>query len=356
MSVSLFSQILSSTALDLPPAPDSWSQVIRAGFVEDEERTLFNRKRKSTIDEEDVTIQAPQIRKQETDTVTVSVNHESDASEDEDDDSAEDDEDDEDDDGINNDNDISKYLGQNDRDMGDLPGFYDDMSYDADLSVNELNGSLQNFQSPVNNDLLYPDINHSQQTDWPQPNSYNSSQENRMMSWPHRFGGNESDVAVESILSQDEDDSLMSAPNLDMNGGSNQLDDVSQGDEEDEEDSDEEDDDDDDEEEEEMLQGQGHFLPDGSNMLQESSLPPCDTQMQSAIDSILDMPSHQQPMVPYYNAMPQSHGSFGNRGYGTMPHMHNMSMHRGMHPSFGGPSQSSSNDPMLDEAVKSILS
>ncbi|KAI1280768.1 hypothetical protein HDE_13821 [Halotydeus destructor] len=318
--------------LDLPPLPENWlnSTPIQQNLDDfmTPKKELMNRKRKSdTL--EDYSSQSPQVPKHEEELATASISQmeESGSSEDEEDDS-------EDDDG-----DFSKLL-ENANVLSDMSGLYGGANYSHQMNVSSNSMSCISNNHDTNRDLFHGlDYNWRTHTNYGHP-SYSDT------GWSKRYG-NESDVAADSILNHDEAqmsaDLSAIANNLEGLGG------VLHQDEDEDDDDDEEDEDDDDEDSSQASLG-------GScSTMRHQPQPHIDVQMQSAIDSILDIP--QQGSHDSFRA--DSAYAYAGRGYNHLgQHVHGTpsgSRHNGMQSSYMN-SQSSLNDPLLDEAVKSILS
>lgn len=356
-------------------------QTIRESIRNEEERAsqAINRKRKSPLDDDQEfgSVTAPQRGKHlndnddaEVDTYEPScddvdtpppmlvVVEPEDGSSDEDEDSDEYEEDDEEDSNV----DINKFLESNEN----LPDLYGELGYDqqlAGLSSADINSTVNGFaDTHTSGDHLFSPTS----TSWSQQSD---SMVNTSHPWAtHRYNDSEADVAVESILSQDEDDEAQITADLsaiasnleEQFGGGRGGVSVENDDDDDEDETDDDDDEEDEEDDSQQSQpehtfivGQHESCMQMEQMEQQQAEQPIDEQMQSAIDSILtDLPSHT-PVASYYNAA-------NNYGASNRYMMSNMQgMHRaggsGMAPSFLN-TQTNVSDPMLDEAVKSILS
>ena len=177
--------------LDLPPPPRSWQHEI-AARVHDEEREM-SRKRKLPFLDEDLSEHLSEVKKQPVETA---VDKESDdGTEDEDDDS----DDDDDDDDANPGDDMSEYLGPNDNGNVDINSIYDEINYDPSLtSSDSRHGVDLNFCD--RSDSLPFAVQPSAQPEW------RMRYENNHWTPSTRFPEREAAVAVESILTSEEED------------------------------------------------------------------------------------------------------------------------------------------------------
>lgn len=320
--------------LDLPPPPRSWQTKISSNSLSDLEEA--NRKRKLPVLDEDLTDHLSAAKKQSADPVN---EHELEAeTEDEDDDSDEDD--DEDDDDANPGDDMSEYLGPNDNGNVDINSIYEEINYDTGLAPIDSRQALDlNFSD---RSAVLP-FSSGPQSDW-RP-GYNE------MWQTSRYTEREAADAVESILTEDEEQNRLSTELSAAAGESGQQSDSP--DDDDEEDDEDDDDDEDEDEEEDDIGNHSYQAPysDDVNtgLRQQQPAISCDPQMQCAIDSILVDVPQQTPHRPFF-----SHDNY-NRSYGSMPGP-SLSNHRTSLASFGHSLQGQLNDPALDEAVKSILS
>lgn len=314
---------------------------------------MFSRKRKLPFLDEDLSEHLAEVKRPDND---YCVERDSgDETEDEDSDS------DDDDEGNHEADDIAKYLGPNENGSGnlsDLNSLYGDVNYDQ---TSELNSDLADFDERSNpTDLLYDGLSSTgHHQDW-RSSSFGSSGMNIDTRhgdvWSSRLPEAEAAVAVESILtSEDEDDNQLSVDLTAINSldglSRNPLENDEEDDDEDEEEEDEDDEEEDGDMDEDDVPSQS-YLPDSSSgdVQLQPDPNPCDVQMQCAIDSILEMPVHQNnPTPPFYGS---SHTGYGNRYDHMSGHHHHRSSGLGM--SSYHPGQMS--DPVLDEAVKSILS
>lgn len=328
-------------ALDLPPPPASWLQ--SSGCIT-EERTSspFNRKRKSAFDDDDESGFFAEAKRPEF-APTSSIAAESEGSEDDEEDSADEDDDED------SHNDMSKYLDTSDG-LGDLTGLYGDINYEQQLNMNIADASdplgLSQPSTSYNqghDEMLYPGISNHHPTHQPWQNSsmtaaFDAAHSERL--WPQRYGESEADVAVESIMGAGQDPPDCAGLTTD------DLVAPQASEEDDEEEDDEEEDDDD---EEDNMQT-GDFMDDSASLSQQ----PCDVQMQSAIDSILDMPNQQQQAMGSFYPNDSFGQPFDSGMLGGPMQMNHGGRGGGMRP-FSS-SHTRADDPMLDEAVKSILS
>ena len=263
---------LSSTALDLPSPPETWKKEISASIDAEEERE--ERKRKLPFLDEDLTehLVAPTEPKR--------TDIDSDDTEDDDDDSDEDDDD-------NQADDIAKYLGPGETEsagnLSDLNSLYGEIGYDQ--TSNDL-GDFDSEDRAASEELMFDGLASTSQDSWGRGSSYNDRNP-----WSTRFAETEAAAAVDSILTSDDEDEQ---GNVSASSKALDLDD-------DDEDDEDEDEDDEDETEEvdamvnemigdEELSGEA-FLPEAGSVVSSQPLQepiaPCDVQMQSAIDSIL---------------------------------------------------------------------
>jgi len=279
----------------------------------------------------------------------------------EDSDDSEDEEEDSDyDENEDKDETISNFLqSANETNLGEVGNYYENFQHNLHV------GSRMDSQSHVplsnyvdgtqNNDLeIYSDINEDNSQDWTASILTNSSA-NRRISWNQRFGVPESEaaVAVESILNADEGEGDISVDLSAIEGLDDNLEDDN-----DEEDDDEDGDDDDDDDEDDEEDDNGYMGGDGHQQH-------VDVQMQCAIKSILDMPSvQQQSHQSHTNSYYHSHGhnphhqhlnDFRNLEYPHIPNIHDQRRTDALMRNYSGHS-TGVNDPILDEAVKSILS
>ena len=323
--------------------------MIRSSLDEEEQKLFINRKRKSSIgsDDEYNSQSNTQIRRHEEPT------EESDESEDEEEDS--DDEDIED-------KVSGLFFQKNEPNSGNVGHFYDGLHN----SFHVPNGSRIDGQSHVPlNSYVDPTQQHNELESWSDINGDNGTEDwtesllnntsgNRRIAW-NRFGVPETEaaVAVESILNGDEEDEQDMSVDL---SGIEGLDDNLEDDNEEEEDDDEEDDDEEEDDEEDVVNG---FSMGGDGHQHQQHV---DVQMQCAIKSILDMPSVGSLASQHNSYAFHSHGThpslhqhlneFRNMDYPHIPNIHDQ--RRDNFRSYGG--QQGVNDPILDEAVKSILS
>ena len=324
--------------------------MLRSSLEEEEQKLFINRKRKSSIGSEDeYNSQNNQMRRHE------EPAEESDDSEDEDEDSDEEEIEEKDDT-------ITNFLQSSrvETNLDNVSHFYDNLHN----SLHVPNGSridgqnhvpLNSYVDPIqqHNDLeLYSDMNGDNGSeDWTQ-SILNNTSTNRRIPWNHRFEEGEAAVAVESILNDDEDEPDMSVDLSGIEGLDDTLDDDNEEDDDDDDDDDEDDDEDDD--------VNGYAMAGDGHQHQQH----VDVQMQCAIKSILDMPSvasHPSHNNSYafhsHNSHPSLHphmNDFRNMDYSHIPNIHDQ--RRDILRSYGGQHPTGVNDPILDEAVKSILS
>ncbi|XP_054161550.1 mucin-2-like [Oppia nitens] len=352
--------------LDLPPAPTSWYQMIRSSIEEEQKQLFINRKRKSSIGSDDEYNHHNSQIKRHDDNV-----EESEESEDEDDDSDEEDNEEKDDT-------ISDFLQtQSDQSLGNVGNvghYYDSFQHNIHvqngLTIDSQNHvPLNTFVDPnqTHNDLdIYGDMTGDTGAQNWTDSILNNNSANRRIAWNHRFGVPESEaaVAVESILTDDVDDEPDMSVDL---SGIEGLDDdnleVDNEEEDDDEEGDDEDDDDDDDDEDDDVVDSFAM---GSEVHQQHQQH-VDVQMQCAIKSILDMPSVPSQTHQSHNSYPfhshNTHGShpslhphmndYRNMDYSHIPNIHEQRRNDAMMRPYVN---HTANDPILDEAVKSILS
>lgn len=212
-----------------------------------------------------------------------------------------------------------------------------------------MNGSsvpLSNFDPNSTSDLvnsIYDEIPDDSSNDWTNSilnnsavnsvNSVSSVASNlRRLTWNTRYQETEAAVAVESILSGAGEETDIPVDLCEIDGLDGTLEDEEEEDEEDE----------DDEEEEDEVNG---FSEDPAG--QHS-----DVQMQCAIKSILDVPVQQHHNSAYYNNQISSH--MNDFRYGLPSHLRHQNRHPGYQRDYS--LGNGVNDPVLEEAVKSILS
>ena len=367
--------------LDLPPPPRSWQSEISASIDAEVQREQFSFKRKLPFNDEDLTDHFTDIKRPSltpsssilssgltesvmglegnlmSDQNSMPIGQEQNESEDEDEDSDDDeddtDDDDDDDDDDNPADDMSAYLGPNNNDedenVDNLENIYDEINYSTRTELGDLNPFSSHHHHQHLDHLTHAWGGHSAEypsTSWPAPRT--------------GFTDVEAAVAVDSILTSEDDDEETKRLSEELTRIEAQLQREDQGE--------------DDEDEEEELPRNGAYpcypdadsssMTDVQHLQQQQlhSVSSCDPQMQCAIDSILaDIPtaSSAKPSPYYASGDVYGRGPTGvtSGGYGLNPGMN--TSHRGINmPSFGHsihhPGQM--NDPALDEAVKSILS
>ena len=339
---------LNITALDLPPPPDSWKHEIYASIAAEEEREFLNRKRKLPLLDEDLSEHLAEVKRSDFDYLP---DRDSDETEDEDSDSS-------DEDGAQEADDIAKYLGPNENGSGnlsDLNSLYGDVSYDqtSELHSTVDLGDFDDRSNPT--DLLYDGLSgHDQQPDW-RSTSYNELglDNRRELSWPSsRLPETEAASAVESILtSDDEDDNQLSAEFAAINA-LNHNHSLENDDEDEDDDDDEDDEEEEDGEEDDDMNDSQSYLPDSSSDVQLPTPNPCDASLQCAIDSItLD----SMPVHPNNNPTPPFYGNHAGYGGHYDPMSGGLSHHRSQQMISSYHHSTQMSDPVLDEAVNSIL-
>lgn len=317
-------------ALDLPSPPESWKKLINESIDAEEERE--ERKRKLPFLDEDLSehLEVPSEAKR--------IDNDSDDTEDDDDDSDEDDDD-------NQADDIAKYLGPGETEsagnLSDLNSLYGEIGYD------QTSNDLADFESEdraASSELLFDGLASTSQDSWGRGSSYND----RTNVWSTRFAETEAAAAVDSILTSDDEDDQSESKLVKMN--------CLEDDDDDEEDEDDDDADEVDDEAivdemiaEEEESSQTFLSETGSDISSQplqDPIAPCDVQMQSAIDSILQSSSSNS----YYDST-----GYGGRAYEQNNPLGNHRSSTNIS-SFGSLPSGQISDPVLDEAVKSILS
>jgi hypothetical protein len=248
---------------------------------------------------------------------------------------------------------ISNYLQSGpEPNLSDVGSYYDNFQHNLSHSHVPLNNFVD---ANTANDLeIYSDINEDNSQDWT-TSILNNSSTNRRISWNPRFGVPESEaaVAVESILNADDEvEGDISVDLSGIDGLDDNLEDDNEEEDDEEGDDDEDDEEDDEEEDNGYMGGEGHQQH-------------VDVQMQCAIKSILDMPSvhqqsHQSHNNSYYHnhnhsSLPPHLNDFRNLEYPHIPNIHHQRRTDASMRNYSGHS-TGVNDPILDEAVKSILS
>ena len=226
--------------------------------------------------------------------------------------------------------------------MSDLNSLYGEIGYD------QTSNDLADFESEnraASSELIFDGLATSSQDSWGRGSSFND----RINPWNSRFAETEAAAAVDSILTSDDEDDQR---NLSGTSKSHGLDD-DDGEEEDEDDEDLEEVDDDaivDEMIGDEESSQAFLSETGSDVSSQPLQEPvaaCDVQMQSAIDSILQSSAPNSFYDP---------GAYNVRGYEPNNPLNPHHRSSSAMPSFGTHAPGQMSDPILDEAVKSILS
>lgn len=269
------------------------------------------------------------------------------------DDTEDDDEDSDEDDDDNQADDISKYLGPGETEsagnLSDLNSLYGEIGYD------QTSNDLADFETDDRNtsgEILFDGLASTSQDSWPKETSYNGSHN----PWGNHFAETEAAAAVDSILTSDDEEVQRNLPS-EFKPSHNGLDEPDDDEDEDDGEEDENEEVDDDTIVDDIFGGeessQAFLSETGSDVTTLPSrepMAPCDVQMQSAIDSILQ--SSVSPCQTFYES-----NSYGVRsGYDQC---NSVALNRSSAALSSFPNHHVTgqiSDPILDEAVKSILS